>query len=92
MDMYAVGCFYCSFSLFLLDLYAVLPGGLRCFLEHDLCPKVFLISLGVFEDRWCTQSVPSLTANEMYDIRVCMQILVDHVVRLGPVVLPCLPC
>ncbi|KAJ7823743.1 hypothetical protein B0H13DRAFT_1919511 [Mycena leptocephala] len=79
MDVYAVGRFHRSVSPFLLDLYAVPAGGLRCFLEHDLHPKVFLVSLGVFEDHWCTRSVPSLTADDMYNIRVCMRILMDHV-------------
>ncbi|KAJ7872229.1 hypothetical protein B0H13DRAFT_1895478 [Mycena leptocephala] len=80
MDVYAVCHFHRSVSPFLLDLYAVPVGGLHRFLEHDLYPKVFLISLGVVEDRWCTRSVPSLTADEMYNICICMRILVDHVI------------
>ncbi|KAJ6592938.1 hypothetical protein B0H19DRAFT_1055600 [Mycena capillaripes] len=79
MDVHAITRFHRSVVQFPRDHFSVPPGGLRAFLEHDLRSKVFLVGLGVFEDRWATRTCPSLTEEECHNIRTCMRIVVDHV-------------
>ncbi|KAJ7669493.1 hypothetical protein DFH06DRAFT_1125846 [Mycena polygramma] len=91
MDVCALDRFHRSVTRLPPDLAGVPPGGLRHFLQHDLRPKIFLVSLAVFEDRWATKCVPHLTAEELGSIRCCMRIIVDHVVRIvSASVGPCL--
>ncbi|KAJ6456643.1 hypothetical protein C8R47DRAFT_1082373 [Mycena vitilis] len=79
MDVCALDRFHRSVTRLPLDLVGVPPGGLHHFLQDDLRPKIFLVSLAVFEDRWATKTVPCLTVDELASIRCCMRIIVDHV-------------
>ncbi|KAJ7622784.1 hypothetical protein DFH06DRAFT_1143116 [Mycena polygramma] len=78
MDVCALGRFHRSVTRLPLDSYALPPGGLRHFLREDLRSKIFLISLGVFEDRWATRTVASLTPDAAFNLRVCLRIVVEH--------------
>ena len=82
MDVCAIGRFHRSVSRFHPDPFGVPDGGLARFLREDLRAKVFLVSIGVFEDRWAIRACPSVTAEELFNLRVCMRIIVDHVVCL----------
>ncbi|KAJ6504775.1 hypothetical protein C8R47DRAFT_1066949 [Mycena vitilis] len=79
MDVCALDRFHRSVTRLPPDLVGVPPGGLHHFLQEDLRPKIFLVSLAVFEDRWATKIVPYLTVDELASIRCCMRIIVDHV-------------
>ncbi|KAJ7838565.1 hypothetical protein B0H13DRAFT_2367302 [Mycena leptocephala] len=70
-------CFGLLFSPF--DSYR----GLHRFLREDLCPKVFLVSAAVLEDRWSTACFVSFTKEEIFNLRVCMRIIVDHMYYCG---------
>lgn len=85
MDVCALDRFHRSVTRLPPDLVGVPPGGLHHFLQDDLRPKIFLVSLAVFEDRWATKTVPCLTVDELASIRCCMRIIVDHVVSIPSV-------
>ncbi|KAJ7732741.1 hypothetical protein DFH07DRAFT_780851 [Mycena maculata] len=69
MDVSTIGRFYGSIVRF-PEGFAVPPGGLARFLREDLRAKVFLVSSGVFDDRWATHTRETLTADELFNIGV----------------------
>ncbi|KAJ7276010.1 hypothetical protein C8J57DRAFT_1224146 [Mycena rebaudengoi] len=48
--------------------FFVPEGGLLCFLSENLHFKVFLLIMSVFTNAYCTDSVPSLTTSELWDL------------------------
>jgi hypothetical protein len=63
-----------------MEGFAVPTGGLSGFLHDNLRFKVFLVSIAVFDDRWATRARDTLRAQELHEIRVCVRIIIDHVV------------
>lgn len=57
-------------------------GGLSRFLRQNLRFKVFLVAISILEDRWATRTRTSITTRDLHEARVCVRIIVDHMVRL----------
>ncbi|KAJ7479652.1 hypothetical protein FB451DRAFT_1171752 [Mycena latifolia] len=79
MDICGIARFHNSVHHLPVDGFNVPIGGLHRFLKDDLRAKVFLIGIGVFEDRWAMRTPAYLTGEELYNIRICMRIVVDHI-------------
>ncbi|KAJ7625203.1 hypothetical protein B0H17DRAFT_1151206 [Mycena rosella] len=79
MDIISLSRFHDSIVRIPADGFEVIPGGLRQFLQENLRAKVFLVSIAVFEDRWATRTPQTLNAEEVFSIRICMHVIVDHV-------------
>lgn len=81
MDASAIGRFHATVEPLPMDSFEVPEFGLSGFLRKNLRFKVFLVSIAVFDDRWATNTRAALTSNELREIRVCMRIIVDYMVR-----------
>ncbi|KAJ6613720.1 hypothetical protein B0H10DRAFT_2270478 [Mycena sp. CBHHK59/15] len=79
MDAASLRRFHSSTISWPSDLFFIPSGGLARFLREMLRFQVFLVSLGVFEDRWGTRTKDILSRGDMFNVRVCMRILVEHV-------------
>jgi len=82
MDASAIGRFHSTVQPIPLESLDVPAGGLGHFLRQNLRFKVFLVSMSVLEDRWGTRTRNSVTAKELHDLRVCVRLIVDHMVRV----------
>ncbi|KAJ7807789.1 hypothetical protein B0H13DRAFT_1928805 [Mycena leptocephala] len=83
MDVCALSRFHASVTRLPIESQSIPAGGLHRFLREDLCPKVFLVSATVLEDRWSTACIVSFTKEEIFNLRVCMRIIVDHMSYCG---------
>ncbi|KAJ6614262.1 hypothetical protein B0H10DRAFT_2221418 [Mycena sp. CBHHK59/15] len=79
MDAASLHRFHSSTVSWPSDLFFIPSSGLARFLRETLRFQVFLVSLGVFEDRWGTRTKDILSRGDMFNVCVCMQILVEHV-------------
>ncbi|KAJ6607252.1 hypothetical protein B0H10DRAFT_2228002 [Mycena sp. CBHHK59/15] len=79
MDAASLRRFHSSTVSWPSDPFFILSSGLAQFLRDTLRFQVFLVSLGVFEDRWGTRTKDILSREDMFNVRVCMRILVEHV-------------
>jgi hypothetical protein len=82
MDVCALSRFHASVTRLPIESQSIPAGGLHRFLREDLRPKVFLVSAAVLEDRWSTACFVSFTKEEIFNLRVCMRIIVDHMVSV----------
>ncbi|KAJ7258125.1 hypothetical protein C8J57DRAFT_1234297 [Mycena rebaudengoi] len=77
MDVAALERFHKSVRCIPSDPDYIPGGGLAAYLEQELRPQVYLIGLALFEDRWATRMIASLTPDELRNIRACVRIVVD---------------
>lgn len=80
MDASAIGRFHSTVAVLPGESMDVPAGGLARFLQQNLRFKVFLVAISVLEDRWATRTRSSLTARDLHEARVCVRIIVDHMV------------
>ncbi|KAJ6552547.1 hypothetical protein B0H10DRAFT_1968369 [Mycena sp. CBHHK59/15] len=79
MDTASLRRFHSSTVSWPSDPFFIPSSGLARFLCDTLCFQVFLVSLGVFDDRWGMRTKDILSREDMFNVRVCMRILVEHV-------------
>ncbi|KAJ7718138.1 hypothetical protein B0H16DRAFT_1740180 [Mycena metata] len=79
MDPSAIERFHGTVEPLTMEGFTVPIGGLSGFLHDNLCFKVFLVSIAVFDDRWATRARDTLRAQELHEICVCVRIIIDHV-------------
>ncbi|KAJ7502411.1 hypothetical protein B0H11DRAFT_2362834 [Mycena galericulata] len=82
MDATATRRFLASNVTWPLDKFFIPAGGLLEFLHLNLRFKVFLIMSCLFTDVFAGITVPSLTQDQMTDLRHRMRDIVSHVTRL----------
>lgn len=82
MDTSAIGRFHSTVAVLPGESMDVPAGGLSRFLRQNLRFKVFLVAISILEDRWATRTRTSITTRDLHEARVCVRIIVDHMVRL----------
>ncbi|KAJ7695293.1 hypothetical protein B0H16DRAFT_1485391 [Mycena metata] len=81
MDTSAIGRFHSTVAVLPGESMDVPAGGLSRFLRQNLRFKVFLVAILILEDRWATRTRTSITTRDLHEARVCVRIIVDHMVR-----------
>lgn len=80
MDMEALKRFHASVHEVPPDREFLPPCTLAAFFEKELRPKIYLLQLSLFQDRWAHQYRQAMSGCEMKLLRDCVKIVVDYIV------------